>query len=203
MPTGIYIRTKPVSKKARENMSKAHKGKHQTEETRRKISKANLGNTKCLGYKQTEETIRKRIESRKGYRHSEETKIKVSKNHSHFWKGKKMSKEHRLKLSECHKGEKGSSWKGGINPINDTIRKSIEFRLWREAVFARDDFTCQKTKIKGFRINAHHIQNFSSFPELRFKIDNGITLSKKSHQEFHKIYGIKNNTQEQLKEFLQ
>lgn len=31
---------------------------------------------------------------------------------------------------------------------------------------------------------------------------NGITLSKKAHKEFHHIYGTKNNTKEQLIEFL-
>jgi len=34
------------------------------------------------------------------------------------------------------------------------------------------------------------------------RIDNGITLSEKAHREFHKKYGIKNNTNEQLEEFL-
>jgi len=31
---------------------------------------------------------------------------------------------------------------------------------------------------------------------------NGITLSKKAHNEFHKKYGKRNNTPEQLNEFL-
>ena len=74
-------------------------------------------------------------------------------------------------------------------------------RLWREAVFARDNWTCQKTKIRGDELIAHHIQNFSDFPELRFAIDNGITFSKEAHFEFHKIYGYKNNTKEQVDEF--
>jgi len=36
----------------------------------------------------------------------------------------------------------------------------------------------------------------------RTSIDNGITLSKEVHKEFHKRYGIKNNTREQLEEFI-
>jgi len=116
--------------------------------------------------------------------------------------GKKQSEEHRKNISKSHKGEKNWNWKGGITPENLQIRRGIEFRLWREAVFARDNWTCQKTKIKGGRLHPHHIQNFAQYPELRFAIDNGITLLDKAHREFHHIYGSKNNTKEQLEKFL-
>jgi hypothetical protein len=99
-------------------------------------------------------------------------------------------------------GDKNPNWKGGITPINEKIRKSLEYKLWQDAVFARDGYTCQKYGIKGGNLNTHHILNFSQYPELRFAIDNGITLSEKAHREFHKIYGVRNNTREQLEEFL-
>lgn len=162
-----------------------------------------------------------------GKHHSELTIDKLKKSHkgkhyspsSEFKKGMipwtkgKFGKENplfgkprtiitRKKISNAHKGEKSHNWKGGIEPENKRIRKSIEYSLWREVVFARDNWTCQKTGIKGGKLHPHHILNFSQFPELRFAIDNGITLSEKSHREFHKKYGIKNNTREQLEEFL-
>lgn len=129
---------------------------------------------------------------------------------SNFMIGKKHSEETNKKIGFRQKDvhekvslrEKHWNWKGGITPENKKIRNSIEIRLWREAVFARDNWTCQKYGIRGERIIAHHIQNFAQFPELRFAIDNGITLSEKSHKEFHKKYGNKNNTKEQLMEFL-
>lgn len=37
-------------------------------------------------------------------------------------------------------------------------------------------------------MEVHHIKNFSEFPELRFAIDNGITLCKQAHKKFHTIY---------------
>jgi hypothetical protein len=98
--------------------------------------------------------------------------------------------------------EKHPHWKGGITPENVKIRNSIEMKLWKKSVFQRDDFTCQKYGIKGGRLVAHHINNFSEFLELRFAIDNGITLSEKAHKQFHSIYGVKNNTVQQLNEFL-
>ena len=178
------------------------------------------------GYKHSEETkkhwsqIRKGIPpwnkgkvgmkypNRKSSPHTEEHNRHISEGNKGkkkpvgIYKGKIFTEETRRKLSKANKGDNGSNWKGGITPINKIARMSIEFRLWREAVFARDNWTCQKTKIKGGYLHPHHIQNFSQFPELRFAIDNGITLSEKAHREFHKIYGMQNNTREQLNEFL-
>ena len=114
-----------------------------------------------------------------------------------IWAGKK-----RITHSEKMTGKGNPNWKGGITPENDKIRHSTKMDLWREAVFIRDSFICQKTKIKGGVLRAHHIQNFAQFPELRFEVSNGITLSKKAHQKFHRIYGIKNNTKEQIMKYL-
>lgn len=67
----------------------------------------------------------------------------------------------------------------------------------------RDNYTCQATGQWGGRLVVHHINNFADFPELRMSISNGITLSDSSHREFHKKYGRRNNTREQLQEFLE
>ena len=84
------------------------------------------------------------------------------------------------------KGKDNPNWQGGITPKSIAIRMSIEYRLWREAVFARDNWTCETCKEKGGRLNAHHIKSFSKFPELRFAIDNGQTLCRKCHRKIHK-----------------
>ena len=116
--------------------------------------------------------------------------------------GKKRSIKTRRKMSNSRKGDKCYLWKDGITPINKKIRNGIESRLWREANFARDNWTCQKCKERGGVLHSHHIYNFSQYPELRFAIDNGITFCKNCHDKFHKIYGKKNNTREQVEEFL-
>lgn len=100
------------------------------------------------------------------------------------------------------KGDKNPNWKGGVTPKHNSIRASVEGKIWINAVFARDGYVCQKTGVKGGRLTAHHIKNFAQYPELRFAIDNGITLSVDAHNQFHKIYGKKNNSREQLIEFL-
>ena len=162
-----------------------------SKERAKKISKKLKGNKNCLGKKNA-----------LGYKHTKEWKKRMSKFSSNLMKEKWKDDVFKIKMSKSQIGEKNYNWKGGITPENKRIHHSIEYRLWREAVFARDNWTCQKYGIKGGNLVAHHIQNFSKFPEIRFAIDNGITLSKKAHQEFHKKYGIKNNTKEQINEFL-
>ena len=85
-------------------------------------------------------------------------------------------------------GAKNPHWKGGIGGINVIIRRSKEYREWREKVFKRDNWTCRECGKRSkkncyLRIEAHHIKLFALFPELRFKIDNGLTLCKKCHDK--------------------
>lgn len=158
------------------------------------------------GHKLTEEHRKKLSEVHKGIKFSEERKRKLSL----AQKGKKKSlitEEHRKHLSESHigknRGENNINWKGGITPEVQKIRNSFEMKLWRKSNFERDYFTCQKCKDnRGGNLEVHHINNFADFSELRLAIDNGITFCEICHQEFHKTYGYKNNTKEQLIEFL-
>ena len=92
-------------------------------------------------------------------------------------------------------GENHWNWRGGVTLENHQVRQSIEYRLWREAVFARDGFTCQDCEEQGGNLHAHHIKQFAIYPELRFAIDNGTTLCKKCHLKINNQNAsmIKNN----------
>lgn len=83
-------------------------------------------------------------------------------------------------------GEEHWNWKGGITDENHRQRESSEYKQWRKSVFERDSFTCQICGQTGGILNAHHIKPFSIYHELRFVVDNGITLCKKCHVELHK-----------------
>lgn len=110
---------------------------------------------------------------RLGVKHSLESRIKIGKN------------------TPKYNGEKHWNWKGGITQENSKLRNSLEYIIWRNEIWKRDYWTCRicKFRSKGKKakdIVAHHIQLFSEFPELRFSVENGLTLCRKCHIRIHK-----------------
>jgi 5-methylcytosine-specific restriction endonuclease McrA len=73
--------------------------------------------------------------------------------------------------------------RGRRTPEFGRIRKSLEYRFWRESVFKRDKYTCIWCNQIGGRLNADHIKPFAYYPELRFAIDNGRTLCENCHRK--------------------
>lgn len=62
------------------------------------------------------------------------------------------------------------------------------YKDWRNAVFIRDDYTCQFCNKRGGYIEADHIKGWSEFPELRFEVDNGRTLCRECHKKTFKFH---------------
>lgn len=53
---------------------------------------------------------------------------------------------------------------------------------WRRQVYTRDNFTCKMHNSDCLgKIEAHHILGWSEYPELRYQINNGITLCHAHH----------------------
>jgi len=154
--------------------------------------------------------------------HSEETKAKIRK----AWetrrltfvppmKGKRMSDESRLKMSDSAKqrpsnrigkkhtletralisqrirkralrGNACHSYKDGKLTERRGERFSMRYKRWRFDVFLRDKFTCQHcSDARGGNLRAHHIKSFADHLELRFRVSNGITLCNKCHDGRH------------------
>lgn len=80
-------------------------------------------------------------------------------------------------------GPKAGGWKGGRTSRNRLERGTMDYRVWRVAVFMRDDHTCTICKKRGVYLEAHHIKPFSTHPELRYAIDNGKTLCIACHAQ--------------------
>ncbi len=161
------------------------KGQKQTDEHRKKIAEARRGKKRAPFSEEWKEKMSKSHignKSRLGMKNSPEMNKKIGE----ASKGHKLSMNTRLKLSEQRKGEGNPSWQGGITPVNKKLRRTIENKIWREKVFERDDWTCQRCGIRGGKLHAHHINPFSIFPELRFNIDNGMTLCCECHKDVHR-----------------
>jgi len=209
MPTGIYQRTekhkatcfkkghtinkgRKFSEEARKNMSKARKGKIVTSrrgvplslDHKRKISEAQKGVPRPYvklrkGIKMSNEARKKMSLSAKGKKLTETTKLKIS----NFQKLRYNDPLVRKHVGSFHVGKKNKNWKGGITPVHIQIRNSTEYRLWRESVFERDNYTCVWCGTRGGKLNADHIKPFALFPELRLAIDNGRTLCVSCHRK--------------------
>ncbi len=137
----------------------------------------------------TPESILKRANKKKGTFHTEETKLKIKE------KLKKVFPNKRPINSGCFTsanstGELSYNWKGGISKINKSERQNLmlqnEYKFWRKAVFNRDNYTCIKCGLRGINLNAHHIKTWTKYPELRYNINNGISLCKDCHIKEHK-----------------
>lgn len=159
----------------RDNLSKSRKGKKLSLEHRKALSLAKIG------IKHGHKTNNGNVAWNKGIPHTPElrAKLKITRARQVM---KPRSEEFRRKMSEDRKGDKWYTWRGGITPINRAIRNQVEYKLWREAVFKRDDWTCVFCLVKGGTLNADHIKPFAYYPELRFALDNGRTLCVSCHK---------------------
>lgn len=65
-------------------------------------------------------------------------------------------------------------------------RYSSAYARWRKAVKKRDNHTCQACGDDNpTNLLAHHIKSWAKYPDLRFDVDNGLTLCKDCHHLQH------------------
>ena len=153
----------------------------------------NQTNCGCLGLKGFQKN--NKLPRMSGKNHTKETRDKQAmskvgnKNPMKDVNVAKRVSATRIRLG-IGKGSKNWNWKGGITPENESIRHSHKYKVWRDEVFKRDNYTCQHCKQKcGNGVNvilhAHHIKSFTQFKDLRFEVVNGITLCKQCHYILH------------------
>ena len=137
---------------------------------------------------------------------------KLSTNKEHFccrecygkWRSKNCTGENNNMYGVHRFGESNPNYNPNLTEEDrESYRNNYKITKWREEVFTRDNYTCQVTgDNKGGNLVAHHLNGYNKYKELRFEVDNGITITEKVHKLFHKLYGYGNNTKEQFDEFV-
>ncbi len=175
------------------------------EVTRTKRSNSLKGkNTWAKGSKKSKkdiEKIRERTKGEKnpfyGKKHSKETieKIRLSsigRKHTQKWKneisllnmGNKRALGYKFTPKEIEnrvkKFKETFDKIGRKTEANRLFRSQLQYKLWRTAVFVRDNFKCIWCGSKK-QIESDHIKPFAYYPELRLSVDNGRTLCHLCH----------------------
>lgn len=130
---------------------------------------------------------------------------------------------------DLNKGENHVNWQGGITTINNYLRETIN--IWKRDSLFNGNFLCDITgerkniilhHTQGFNLIVKEVFNETKLPihkiiedytqdeldllsktclEIHYKYGLGVCLNKDLHKKFHKLYGNKNNTLEQYKDF--
>lgn len=94
------------------------------------------------------------------------------------------------------------NWKGGVVPWNQRDRNAPEYKAWKAAVIERDGGICAACGEVAPIAVAHHVESWATNLELRLDVDNGVTMCKGCHWDFHRQYGKGDNTRHQLVEYV-
>lgn len=102
------------------------------------------------------------------------------------------------------RGERHPNWNFSKSDLERENRRGVPgYKVWRSEVYERDCYTCQCCgNNKGGDLNAHHLDGYDWCKEKRTDVDNGITLCKKCHKDFHGKYGYGSNTRMQFEEYI-
>lgn len=80
-------------------------------------------------------------------------------------------------------GNKNPRWVSDRTKLVKSNRRGNSmYREWRMSIYRRDNFKCRMANPDCCgRIEAHHILGWTKYPELRYEINNGITLCHYHH----------------------
>jgi ribosomal protein S27AE len=158
---GMHIQTNT----GRTHFKKGHIfSKEILEKRGRSISIALTGKPKSPEFRELMRKLKKGNKNRLNKFHSKETKEKIS----------------RSRKGKCT-GSKNPRWKSGITPLRIAIYSSEEYQIWRNGVFKRDNYTCQKCGDSGVYIEAHHKKSFHQILQ-EFVLEHHPPLSLKENK---------------------
>ena len=140
------------------------------------------GKKTALGYKHTEETkIKIGLNNKRlGTKHTQETKDKIRLSRI----GYKMSQTTKEKISMANRGANNYQWIKDRTLLKDDHKdRGGQFhKEWSKNVRNRDNWSCRIADINcDGKVVAHHILPWRDFLELRYEVNNGITLCHFHH----------------------
>jgi hypothetical protein len=71
--------------------------------------------------------------------------------------------------------------------LSNRFEKRKELERWRSKVLVRDDWKCCKCGVDS-NCQVHHVEPIRKSPKKMLDVDNGITICKKCHDQYHAIY---------------
>lgn len=108
-------------------------------------------------------------------------KGKLPKNHEALCKMSRTEAT-KQKMSEAQSGEKSFRWNPDRSAVTHNRRNDGEYLQWRKKVYLRDNFKCKIADADcSGRIEAHHVLGWAEYVELRYEVNNGITLCQVHH----------------------
>ena len=173
---------KPRTEEWKKKISKLLRGKKHTKETKKKISQSLKGKLKTsstykIGHKVSEE-IRKKISlSKKG-------KPSKLKGRPSPLKGRKQPQSVIDKRISKIMGKNHPKWIKDRSQIKARLkgRRCHVHKQWSTSVKERDNYICKiNNNLCCGKLYSHHILSFKEYPELRYDINNGITLCHYHH----------------------
>lgn len=122
-----------------------------------------------------------------------------SKTRSERLTGKPKSQAHKDAVSRAKRGamagDKSPHWRGGLTGALRKARTNREYRDWKADVLRLGDYKCVDCGLEHGHVcgccghivllHAHHINEFSEFPNLRYEATNGKALCERCHQVEH------------------
>ena|SRR4030067_3553537 len=84
--------------------------------------------------------------------------------------GKRHSLNTRIQISAKKRNIEIETWNGFTMPINHSLRNLPEYKIWQNFCMKRDDYTCLICKKRGIKLHVDHIIAFSILVSEAIKI---------------------------------
>lgn len=107
-------------------------------------------------------------------------------------------------LSKYAVGESNPAWNPDLTQEErDRGRNYPEYYEFIRSVLKRDEYMCRICMSETDALNVHHINSYDWDKGNRTNVNNGVTLCRTCHTDFHKQFGYGKNTRSQFLTYLQ